>query len=194
MDLDIKTKNLEINDQVRSHLERKLGQLNKHLPGISRVAVELVSEPTRSQRDRIVAQVTLNVGGEILRAEQRSSSTTEAINLVSEVLDRRIERYKSRAYRSERARQNVPLRTQQAEDLLQTVTVESGETRETLPDGDLVRVKQFDMKPLTVEEATFQMQLLGHDFFMFLNSEVNEYNLLYLRDDGNYGLIQPEVS
>ena len=191
MDLNIKTKNLEINDQVRDHIERKLGQLNRHLPGISRVAVELTSERTRSQRDRIVAQVTLTVGGSVLRAEQRSSGTTEAINLVAEVLDRRIERYKSHAYRSERARQNVPLRTQQAEELLQTV---SEETRQTLPGGDLVRVKQFDMKPLTVEEAAFQMELLGHDFFMFLNSEANEYNLLYLRDDGNYGLIQPNVS
>ena len=191
MDLNIKTKNLEINAQVRDHIERKLGQLNRHLPGISRVTVELTSEPTRSQRDRIVAQVTLDVGGSVLRAEQRSSSTTEAINSVAEVLDRRIERYKSHAYRSERARQNVPLRTQQAEDLSQTV---SEETRGMLPDGDLVRVKQFDMVPMTVEEAAFQMQLLGHGFFMFLNREANEYNLVYLRDDGNYGLIQPNAS
>ena len=64
---------------------------------------------------------------------------------------------------------------------------------ELLPDGALVRVKRFSMKPLTVEEAAFQMQLLGHGFFMFLNSETDQHNLHYRRDDGDYGLIQPAV-
>ena len=191
MELKIHTKNVEINERVSNQIERKLGQLNRHLPGLSKVSVELKSEPTRSQRDRMVVQVTLSVGGSVLRAEQQASSTTAAINLVAKVLDRRIERYKSRAYRSERARQNTPLRTQQAEEGIQPAP--AGDS-ETLPDGNLVRIKQFDMKPMTVAEAAFQMQLLGHSFFMFLNSESDGYNLLYERDDGNYGLIQPEAS
>ena len=150
--------------------------------------MEVASEPTRSQQDRIVVQVTLDVNGDILRGEQRAASTTAAINAVAEVLDRRIERYKSRTYRSERARQLPPLRTQEAEEMAQPRDVIEGEL---LPDGTLVRVKGFHMKPLTVEEAAFQMQLLGHDFFMFLNSESDQHNLLYRRDDGDYGLIQP---
>ena len=99
---------MDINDQVRNHVSQKLGQVHRHLPGIITAKVELASEPTRSQKDRIVAQVTLDVGNAILRAEQRAPNTTAAINAVAEALDRRIDRYKSQAYRSERARQNTP--------------------------------------------------------------------------------------
>ena len=189
MELNIQPKNLSINEQVRNHIERKLNQLNRHLPSISRALVEVASQPTRSQQDRIVAQVTLSVGRTVLRAEQRATSTTEAINAVADVLDRRIERYKSSAYRSERSRQNTTLPDQQIEDEFPSV---SDDQTELLPGGNLVRVKQFDMKPLSVEEAAFQMQLLGHSFFMFLNSESKKYSLLYQRDDGNFGMIQPK--
>lgn len=189
MELKIQTRNLEINDRVRQHIAEKLNQINRHLPAITEAVVEVAAEPTRKQQDRIVVQVTLDVTGSILRGEQRASNTTAAINAVAEVLNRRIERYKSRAYRNERARQEgVALRTQQAEEAAQPIS--SVET-EPLSDGALVRIKRFDMEPLTVEEAAFQMQLLGHSFFMFLNSESRQYNVIYQRDDGNYGLIQP---
>ena len=190
MELHIQGRNVEINDQVRNHVAQKLGQLSRYLPGLSRVAVELASEPTRAQRDRVVAQVTLDVGGSILRAEQRASNTRTAINSVTEVLARRIERYKSRTYRSERAKQNTPIRTLQADEAAQEAGPVEGEV---LSDGDLVRIKRFDMEPMTVQEAAFQMQLLGHRFYMFLNSESSHHNVLYERDDGNFGLIQPAV-
>jgi len=189
LELKIQTRNLEINDRVRQHIAEKLNQINRHLPGITEAVVEVAAEPTRKQQDRIVVQVTLDVTGSILRGEQRASNTTAAINAVAEVLNRRIERYKSRAYRNERARQEgVALRTQQAEEAAQPP---SSVEAEPLSDGTLVRIKKFDMEPLTVEEAAFQMQLLGHSFFMFLNSESRQYNVIYQRDDGNYGLIQP---
>jgi putative sigma-54 modulation protein len=137
----------------------------------------------------MVAQVTLNVDGSLLRAEQRAANAVEAINLVAGVLDRRIERYKSRTYRSERAKQDAPPVDQQAED--DSLVTASGGT-EVVSGGKLVKVKRFDMNPMTVEEATFQMQLLGHRFFMFLNSDSREYSLLYQRDDGDLGMIQPE--
>ncbi len=188
MELQIQGRNVEISDQVRKHVTQKLGRIGRHLPGIISAEVELASEPTRSQQDRMVAQVTLDVGGSILRAEQRASNTEAAINSVAEVLARRIERYKSRAYRSERARQTPSLGAQQAEEAAQSDSPSEGEE---LTDGDLVRIKRFDMKPMTVDEAVFQMRLLGHHFFMFLNSESEHYNVLYQRDDGNFGLIQP---
>ena len=125
----------------------------------------------------------------MLRAEQRAANAVEAINLVAGVLDRRIERYKSQTYRSERAKQVVPLGTQQAED---DPRVPAYGGSEVLNDGNLVRVKRFQMNPMTVEEAAFQMQLLGHSFFMFMNTESHEYSLLYRRDDGDLGMIQPE--
>ena len=116
MELNIKANNVDVNKQLRRHIERKFGGLIRHLPAISNVQVELSSQPTRSQNDRMAVQVTLNVGGSLLRAEQRAANAVEAINLVAGVLDRRIERYKSRTYRSERAKQVVQLGTQQAED------------------------------------------------------------------------------
>jgi len=189
LELNITAKNVEVNQQLRGHIERKFGGLIRHLPAISSVNVELSSQPTRSQNDRMAAQVTLKVGGSLLRAEQRAANAVEAINLVAGVLDRRIERYKSRTYRSEKARQVVPLGTQQAEDDSRVPAF--GES-EVLNDGNLVRVKRFNMNPMTVEEAAFQMQLLGHSFFMFLNTESHEYSLLYQRDDGDLGMIQPE--
>ena len=113
MELNIKANNVDVNKQLRGHIERKFGGLIRHLPAISNVQVELSSQPTRSQNDRMAVQVTLNVGGSLLRAEQRAANAVEAINLVAGVLDRRIERYKSQTYRSERAKQVVPLGTQQ---------------------------------------------------------------------------------
>ena len=116
MELQIHGRNVEITDQVRKHVQQKLGQLSRHLPGLSRATVELAPESTRAKKDRVVAQVTLDLSGSILRAEQRAANTSSAINSVVEVLTRRIERYKSRTYRSERARQSPPMQTQQAEE------------------------------------------------------------------------------
>jgi putative sigma-54 modulation protein len=190
LDIKIQGRNLEVDQRIRQRITQKLDQINRHLPGITYAMVELKSEFTRSQQDRIVAEVTLEVGGSILRAEQRAPNTDAAINSAVEALDRRIERYKSQAYRSERAKHNIPLRTRQAEELAQPQAAPEGEI---MPSGNLVRLKWFHMKPMTVEEAAFQMRLLGHSFYMFRNSESDEYNVIYLREDGNYGLIQPMI-
>ena len=189
MELTIHSRNVEVTDGVRNPVNRKLGQLTKHLAGIVGATGEFALEPNRSRQHRIVAQVALKVNGSVLRAEQRATSTTAAINAAAEVLDRRIEKFKSQDYRSERARQTPALGVQEAEDQVLPVTVTEEST--TLPDGDLVRIKRFDMAPITVDAAAVQMRLLGHTFFMFLNAESGGYNLLYSRDDGNYGLIQP---
>lgn len=189
MELSIRGRNLEIDDQIRRHVETKLGHLGRQLPGLSGVAVELASEPTRTRGDRFVAQVTLNVGGSILRAEQRASSHATAINSAAEVLARRIERYKSQTYRSERARHNVSLGIQQADEAEQA---DGGPLNLALAEGSVVRVKRFAMEPMSVNEAAFQMQLLGHQFYVFLNKESGTHNVLYQRSAGDFGLIQPE--
>ena len=188
MDLQIQARNLEVNDQVRNHISQKLDQLGRYLPGLTSATVELASEATRSQQDRVVAQVTLDVNGSILRAEQRAPNTRAAINSATEVLTRRIERYKSRTYRSARARQTQSLPVQEAEEATQEVNTE--EVAE-LADGGQIRVKRFAMTPMTMEEAAFQMQLLGHHFFMFLNKDTGHHNVIYQRDDGDFGLIRP---
>ncbi|PKB67847.1 MAG: ribosomal subunit interface protein [SAR202 cluster bacterium Io17-Chloro-G4] len=189
MELNIRGRNLEITDRIRSHISEKLGQLESHLPSLSAVTVELSTEPTRAQRHRVVAQVTMNVSGSILRSEQRATNANAAINAAAEVLNRRIERYKGRTYRSERARQGTSLANQQAEEIARRDFPAEGEV---LSDGNLVRIKKFEMEPMTVDAAAFQMGLLGHQFYMFLNSKTTRHIALYQRDDGNYGLIQPD--
>ncbi len=199
MEWRIQGRNVEINDQIRGHIEEKLGQLSKHLPGVSTVSVELSAESTRSQRDRFVAQVTLDVGGSILRAEQRGANTKTAINSAAEILSRRIERYKSHAYRSERSRLTGRSANQETEEAYAvTGWADEGPTAGLeatdggFADGAVVRVKEFEMEPMSVDEAAVQMEFLGHSFYMFLDSESDKHGVLYLRGDGNYGLIQPK--
>ena len=188
MEVKIQARNIEINEAVKERINQKLEQINRHLPGVTKAEVELTSETTRSHQDRIVAEATLEVGGTILRAEQRGPNTNAAINAMVDALDHQLKRYKSRAYRSERSKQNVPLRAQEAEELARPSEDFEGQV---LPHGDVVRIKQFQMDPMTVEEAAFQMQLLGHNFYMFFNADSGQYNVIYLRDEGDYGLIQP---
>ncbi|MDA1127539.1 MAG: ribosome-associated translation inhibitor RaiA [Chloroflexi bacterium] len=115
MDLQISGRNLEISDQTREHVRKKLDQIDRRLPGIAGASVELAYEETRSSDDRIVAQVTLNVGGTLLRAQRRAATTSVAVNSVARALDRQIKRYKSHAYRSERSRQGGRAANQETE-------------------------------------------------------------------------------
>lgn len=191
MELHIYGRNLEIDDTVREHVESKLNLIDRHLPGITNVTVELAFEATRSHNDRIVAQVTLHVGRTLLRAQQRAATTKSAVSSVAKTLDRQIERFKSHAYRSERSR--LAGRGGVGDEALEEIA-NNGATgsTEVFAGGQVVRLKEFDMELTSVEQAAAQMQFLGHDFYMFLDSESDKLSVIYLRGDGNYGLIQPK--
>ena len=201
LDLHVHGRNLEITEKTQEHIESKLKQIDRHLPGISDVTVELACEATRSNNDRIVAQVTLHVGGTLLRAQQRAGNTKAAVNSVAQALDQQIKRYKSHAYRSERSRlasRSANLETVASYDDTggpdEGIMAGPAATGGGSADGQVVRVKEFEMEPTSVEEAAAQMQFLGHSFYMFLDSESEKHGVLYLRRDGNYGLIQPKSS
>jgi len=191
LELHIYGRNLEIDDTVREHVESKLDLIDRHLPGITNVTVELAFEATRSHNDRIVAQVTLHVGRTLLRAQQRAATTKSAVNSVAKALDRQIERFKSHAYRSERSR--LAGRGGVGDEAPEEIA-NNGATgsTEVFAGGQVVRLKEFDMELTSVEQAAAQMQFLGHDFYMFLDSESDKLSVIYLRGDGNYGLIQPK--
>ncbi len=194
MELHIYGRNLDITDRTREHVESKLDQIDRHLPGISNATVELAYEATRSHNDRIVAQVTLHVGRTLLRAQQRAANETTAINSVAKALDQQIKRFKSQTYRSERGR----LASRGVDEEAFASETESASRNgaavmdEVFAGGQVVRLKEFEMEPTSVDEAAAQMQLLGHDFYMFLDSETDKHSVLYLRGDGNYGMIQPK--
>lgn len=182
MELQITGKNIEISPTVRGYIERKLGKLDRHLPRILESKVELAEEKTKSPQQRFVVQVTVNSKGTLLRGEERAEDLFVAVDKVVAVMKRQVEHFKGKRYDKGRG-------TSFARGVShQPVAVAA----EPLP-GRVTRVKQFPVSPMTVEEAIDQMELLGHDFFLFFNIEVKELNLVYRRNDGNYGLIQPQL-
>lgn len=195
MELNIQGRNIEITRSMKEHVTAKLASLDRHLPALTRAEVEMASEPTRSQQDRVVVQVSLQVGGDLLRAQRRAASARAAVNAAADALDRQVNRWKAQTYRSQRHPRQAPdAHTAVSEPPTPDAGVipDDNETAETIaPTGDIVRIKRFDMEPMSVEEAALQLQYLDHSFYMFLDAETNRYSVLYRRADANYGLIQP---
>ncbi len=178
MQVIVQGKNLHVTDRLRDYVEKKVGKLDRYLTAISEVRMELSTEKTRSYGDRQVAQLTVRAGGAILRAEERSGDIFTAVDMVMDKIKRQIDRYKRK--RRDRAR------SAQAQMPVEPVAEEEEE-------GRIVRTKRFRIAPMDPEEAIEQMELLGHDFFVFYNATEGQVNVIYRRRDGNYGLIQPEV-
>ena len=180
MELKITGKNIQLAPEVRRYIERKLGKLNRHLPNINMSKVEIVEEKTKSPKEHYVVQMIVDSNGTLLRGEERGGDLFTAIDKVAEIMDRRIEHYKGKLY--DKGRGNSLARSEF-----------SGEADVTPPPPKVVKVKRFAVKPMSVAEAIDQMELLGHNFFLFFDAESEELNLLYRRKDGNYGLIEPEL-
>jgi putative sigma-54 modulation protein len=187
MKVDIQVRGLELTPQIRSYIEKKMDHLARHLPQPARVSVELIKEGAKAQDQRLVAEITVDVSRVILRSEERGANARAAIDASVDVMDRRIERFKGKNYKSEQAKRRVRRDRARA-----AAAVESEAAARELEDGAVVKYKTFPVRPMTVEEAIFQMELLGHSFFLFYNSESQIYNVVYVRKDGAYGLIQPE--
>ncbi|MDY7039963.1 MAG: ribosome-associated translation inhibitor RaiA [Chloroflexota bacterium] len=181
MQLIIQGKNVEITDRLREHVERKVGKLDRYLPTIDEARMELSTERTRRLGDRQVAQLTVRNKGTILRAEEKTSDIFTSIDSVLDKMYRQIARYKGKRYGRGRG-------TAQGE----AVPIELEEEGEEEP-RRIVRTKRFPLVPMYEEEAVEQMELLGHDFFVFFNASDEAINVLYRRKNGDYGLLQPEL-
>ena len=193
MDLSINCRNMELNEKTREDIGRKMNRLARHLPGITAGVVELSRHNARSQDSRVVAQVTVDIGGTVLRAEELGANVTAAVNQVISVMDRRVERYKGKVYKSMQARKTGRSPSQKARQPNDEVADDVPAADEiTDAAGQVVRVKRFPIKPMAMDEAAFNMELLGHNFYLFVDGETEQYNVLYRRRDGAYGLIQPE--
>jgi putative sigma-54 modulation protein len=183
MELSIHGHNLEVTTRLKNYVEKKVGRLDRYMPNLSSVRVDLTSENTRSAVERQVAQITIRDDrGTILRAEERNSDIFAAVDAVVDKLYRQIDRYRGKRknkYRGAQPELNLgePLPLEEDEDL---------------EESSIVRTKRFVLHPMSADEAIDQMELLGHDFFVFFNSEVEAINVLYRRHDGNLGLLQPE--
>ncbi len=176
--IDLVARNLEVTDDLRDYVEKKLGKIEKYFDKGVPAQVVLSSE-----RGRQIVEITMPLGGMVVRGQEATNDIYAAVNLAVEKIERRLEKYRARFQRRKRegrARaRSVAVRETPAP------AEENGEAR-------VVKVKRFNMKPMTVDEAILQMNLLGHDFFVFTSSETEQVNVLYRRKDGDYGLIEPE--
>lgn len=181
-------KNIEVTPALRSYAEKDAAKLIKHFDTDRHtVTVEVL---LTVERDRHKAEVTLKVARLIARAEAKAPEMYAAIDEAFDRVERQIRKYKTRLRR--RALDSPKLGEAQAlfradrDEAEEPAAVDNG-----LP--KVVRTKRFALKPMSVEEATLQMELLGHDFFVFANAETEEVNVLYRRKDGQLGLIEPEL-
>jgi putative sigma-54 modulation protein len=178
MNIKITSKNFDVTDALKERVNKKLGKLEKFFkPGTE-------AQVTMSmQRSRYIIEVTIITGGITLRAEVTEDDMYACIDKARDILERQIRKNKTRL--AKRLYEGV---LEQPDAFRKTIDVEE----ET--EFRVVRTKRFAVKPMPVEEAILQMNLLGHEFFVFSNAETNQVNVVYKRKDGNYGLIEPEFS
>ncbi|MGI6020389.1 MAG: ribosome hibernation-promoting factor, HPF/YfiA family [Lachnospiraceae bacterium] len=177
MKLIIVGKNLEVSDALTKAIEDKLSKLNRYFTDDTTAHVTL-----SVQKDRQKIEVTVPVKGSIIRSEQESNDMYVSIDLVEEVLERQLRKYKKKIIDKHQGGENLSDKYINDEDIIYD------------EDGiEIVRTKSFDIKPMYPEDACIQMELLGHSFFVFNNAETGEVNVVYKRKGGKYGLIEPET-
>ncbi|HEY8417212.1 MAG TPA: ribosome-associated translation inhibitor RaiA [Limnochordales bacterium] len=177
-------KNVQVTPALRSHAERKVSKLLKYFDDARRPKMAAVVLSV--ERGRHTAEITFEVGSLLVRGEGRTDDMYASIDMAVDHIERQVRKFKTRINR--KLRQERAEAPAAADGALPVAEAEEEETETPR----VVRVKRFPLKPMTVEEAVLQMELLGHDFFVFTNGTSGEVNVLYRRKDGNYGLIEPE--
>ena len=173
----ISGKNIEVTEGIKAAIEEKLGRLDKYL-----VDDTIVNVTLSVQKGRQKIEVTIPMKGHIIRAEEGSEDMYVSIDLVVDVIERQIRRYKKKL-----------IDKKQAAIAFSQAFIEDEEDTAYEDDIQIVKTKKFAMKPVNPEEACLQMEMLGHNFFVFLNSETEQVNVVYKRKGDTYGLIEPEV-
>ncbi|MEW6081188.1 MAG: ribosome-associated translation inhibitor RaiA [Bacillota bacterium] len=172
MHIAVRGKNVEVTDALKEYVEKKVGKIEKYFNSPLSAQVTLGIE-----RGRHIVEVTVPVDSMLLRGEEDATDMYASVDLVVEKIERQIRKYKTRLNRKLRytmAREPAGVQPE----------LEEEETR-------IVKVKKVPVKPMSPEEAVMQMNLIGHDFYVFANGETGDVNVVYKRKDGNYGLIEP---
>lgn len=186
MNLNVHGRHVEITDHIREYIEKKIAKLERHLSNIDEVRGELTESSTRSQNDRYTFQLTILGNRNILRAEESTGDIFASIDAVMEKMGRQIEKVEGRR-KSRRRKASLATST----DAIVAAAFEEQADEDEGP--HIVRQKRFIVQPMDEEEAQEQLELLGHDFFLYYNSQDRAVNLIYRRKDGNYGVLKPEV-
>jgi putative sigma-54 modulation protein len=179
MQLQVKGKNVEVSESIRSYAEQKLGKLDRQLHELTRIELELAVERNPSISANQVAEATIFTKGPVLRARESSQDMRASIDKLTEKLLRQVKHYREKRTRR-RVRQEP---------------TNEGATPMAVDETDLgiVKTKQFPVTPMTAEDAILQLELVGHDFFLFRNLDSDDLNVVYRRRDGGYGLIEPQT-
>jgi putative sigma-54 modulation protein len=180
MDVQVRGKGVVVTDAMREYAIKKVNKLTRHFGNLNGATV---TQTVQGKSHRV--EVQLDGDGIMLRGEDRGDDIYAAIDRVSDKLERQMQKYKDRhrAFKHGQHHAHDTPRTMQPTDAIQP---------DDEPVGRIVRQKSFGIKPLSPDEAVAQMELLSHDFFVFENAETNKVNVLYRREDGNYGLLEPE--
>ncbi|MEM8859834.1 MAG: ribosome-associated translation inhibitor RaiA [Chloroflexota bacterium] len=186
MELSIHTSGMKLSQKLETYIEKKTQKLDRYLPGLQMVNMELRQQKAKSSGERKTAQLTIrDKNGTILRAEEKNDTIYGAIDSVISKMYRQIKRYRGRR---KDHRRNGASDVAEFEPIEETVEIEIEEPI----NPRVVKRKQFSLQPMSEDEALDQMLLLDHDFFVFKNLE-GEANVLYRRKDGNIGILQPSV-
>jgi putative sigma-54 modulation protein len=192
MELHIRSNGTKVTPGMREFIDRRMSKLDKLADHVVDAKLELRSEETRTGTEVTVAQLTLHTGRHVLRAEEHDPEAARAIDAVIDKLVTQVRRYTDK--RKSRKKGGVP------PQVVSDIPADLGNYGESLAPAsaaeseegtDVVRTKRFEMKPMLVDEAIDQMELVGHNFFLFHNMDADELNVLYRRRDGSYGLLAP---
>lgn len=178
MKIIFKGKHIEVTDAMRNYIEKKLDKIERHFDHILEVIVTLSVE-----KNRQIVEATLQASGALIRAEEETDDMYASIDKVADKLERQIRKYKERYF------QKPHPSTEKKGLINEGINAEDNESDKIIK---IVKTKRFAIKPMSVEEAAMQMDLLEHNFFVFANDNTNKVNVLYKRKDGNFGLIEPE--
>jgi len=174
MRYNITGRNIEVTDGLRSAIEDKIGKLDRYFTPNTEVHITMSVEKERQK-----IEVTIPVKGRIIRSEQVSNDMYVSIDLVEEIIERQLKKYKTKLVDKQ----------QSAASFSQAFIEEDYEDTDSIK---IIKTKRFAIKPMDVEEACVQMELLGHNFFVFRSAETDEVNVVYKRKNNTYGLIEPE--
>lgn len=181
----VKGKNIQVTPALRDYAEKRVAKLEKYFQWRDDVQVEVALSV---ERDTQIAEITYQLGGFLMRGESRSKDLYASIDDASDKIERQVRKYKSKIQRWEH---ESPRKGERGDRAVRAEPISGDDGDEDAP--RVVRTKRFAIKPMDMEEAIMQMELLGHDFFVFANAGTDEVNVLYKRKDGHYGLIEPTL-
>jgi putative sigma-54 modulation protein len=189
MEVHVKAHNFKPSPELLEYVQRRSTKLDRVNERVVEAKLELRHEQNRRDGERYVAQFTIATRGAILRAEDRATEARAAVDLVVDKMARQIKRMHDR--KVHRGRRDALSLGQLAVSQLDAIEIEEPDTTE---DGLIVRTKRFKIQPMDTAEAVEQLELLGHDFFVYYNPETSRMNVLYRRKDGGYGVIEPDIA